>query len=78
MLGLGATGDGDIAVIVGSSTCHLAQSRTGVFGSGAAGCYPDATVEGLYTLEAGQTATGSILDWYRRHFAGNEQAEARE
>ena len=76
MLGLGATGDGDVAVIVGSSTCHLAQSKEGVFGSGAAGCYPDATVEGLYTIEAGQTATGSILDWYRRHFAGREQAEA--
>src|SRR5947209_13090309 len=76
MLGLGATGAGDVAVIVGSSTCHLAQSKNGVFGSGAAGCYPDATVEGLYTIEAGQTATGSILDWYRRHFAGRQQAEA--
>jgi len=76
MLGLGATQDGDVAVIVGSSTCHLAQSRDGVFGSGAAGCYPDATALGLYTLEAGQTATGSILDWYRRHFAGTQQAEA--
>ena len=76
MLGLGATGDGDVAVIVGSSTCHLAQTREGVFGSGAAGCCPDATVEGLYTIEAGQTATGSILDWYRRHFASREQAEA--
>jgi ribulokinase len=78
MLGLGATRDGDVAAIVGSSTCHLAQSREGVFGSGAAGCYPDATVEGLYTLEAGQTATGSILDWYRRHFAAKEQQEAAE
>jgi FGGY-family pentulose kinase len=76
MLGMGATRDGDVAVIVGSSTCHLAQSRDGVFGSGAAGCYPDATTPGLYTLEAGQTATGSILDWYRRHFSGNQQAEA--
>src|ERR1700677_2269186 len=76
MLGLGATQDGDVAVIVGSSTCHLAQSREGVFGSGAAGCYPDATALGLYTLEAGQTATGSILDWYRRHFAGDQQREA--
>ncbi len=77
MLGLGATQDGDVAAIVGSSTCHLAQSRGGIFGSGAAGCYPDATVEGLYTLEAGQTATGSILDWYRRHFGGHEQEEAK-
>jgi FGGY-family pentulose kinase len=76
MLGMGATRDGDVAVIVGSSTCHLAQSREGIFGSGAAGCYPDAITEGSYTLEAGQTATGSILDWYRRHFAGNQQVEA--
>jgi FGGY-family pentulose kinase len=78
MLGMGATCDGDVAIIVGSSTCHLAQSYKGVFGSGAAGCYPDATAPGLYTLEAGQTATGSILDWYRRHFAGNQQAEAEK
>jgi ribulose kinase len=76
MLGMGATRDGDVAVIVGSSTCHLAQSRNGVFGSGAAGCYPDAVTPGLYTVECGQTATGSILDWYRRHFSGNQQAEA--
>ncbi len=76
MIGLGATNDGDVAVIVGSSTCHLAQSREGVFGSGVGGCYPDATIEGLYTLEAGQTATGSILDWYRRHFAGAQRQEA--
>ena len=48
-----------------------------VVGSGAAGCYPDATVEGLYTLEAGQTATGSISDWYRRHFAGRPDDRTR-
>ncbi len=78
MLGLGATQDGDVAVVVGSSTCHLAQSKAGVLGSGAAGCYPDATVPGLYTLEAGQTATGSILDWYRRHFAADQTRAAEQ
>src|SRR4029077_8912169 len=77
MLGLGAVGPGDLAMIMGSSTCHLAMSPKGLFGSGMLGCYPDAVVEGLYTLEGGQTATGSILDWYRRHFAGNEAAEAQ-
>jgi ribulose kinase len=76
MLALGAVGAGDLAVVMGSSTCHLAMSPRGVFGSGMLGCFPDAVVEGLYTLEGGQTATGSILDWYRRHFAGNEAAEA--
>jgi FGGY-family pentulose kinase len=76
MLGLGAVGAGDLAMIMGSSTCHLAMSARGLFGSGMLGCYPDAVVEGLYTLEGGQTATGSILNWYRQHFAGNEAAEA--
>src|SRR3974377_22734 len=52
MLGLGATNAGDVAVIVGSSTCHLAQSRDGVFGSGAAGCFPHAPGEGPSTIPA--------------------------
>jgi FGGY-family pentulose kinase len=77
MLGMGAVGAGDLAMILGSSTCHLAMSEKALLGSGMLGCYPDAVVEGLYTLEGGQTATGSILDWYRRHFAGNEAAEAQ-
>src|SRR6266478_929993 len=76
MLGLGAVNSGDLAMIMGSSTCHLAMSARGLFGSGMLGCYPDAVVEGLYTLEGGQTATGSIINWYRQHFAGNEAAQA--
>jgi FGGY-family pentulose kinase len=77
MLGLGAVGAGDLALILGSSTCHLAMSPRGLFGSGMLGCYPDAVAPGLYTLEGGQTATGSILNWYRQHFAGAEAAEAQ-
>src|SRR5262249_44064315 len=76
MLGMGAVGAGDLAMIIGSSTCHLAMSAEPLLGSGMLGCYPDAVVEGLFTLEGGQTATGSILNWYRQHFAGNEAAEA--
>jgi FGGY-family pentulose kinase len=76
MLGLGAVGAGDLAMILGSSTCHLAMSPGALFGSGMLGCYPDAVVEGMYTLEGGQTSTGSVLNWYRQHFAGSEVAEA--
>jgi FGGY-family pentulose kinase len=76
MLGMGAVEAGDLAMIMGSSTCHLAMSQREFLGSGMLGCYPDAVSEGLYTLEGGQTATGSILNWYREHFAGNEAAEA--
>jgi ribulose kinase len=73
---MGAVEAGDLAMIMGSSTCHLAMSQREFLGSGMLGCYPDAVSEGLYTLEGGQTATGSILNWYREHFAGNEAAEA--
>jgi FGGY-family pentulose kinase len=76
MLGMGAVGAGDLAMVMGSSTCHLAMSSRPLLGSGMLGCFPDAVVEGLYTLEGGQTATGSIIDWYRRHFAGLEEMEA--
>jgi ribulokinase len=68
MLGLGAVRPGDLAMILGSSTCHLAMSREPLLGSGMLGCYPDAVEEGTYTLEGGQTATGSILNWFRQHF----------
>jgi ribulose kinase len=33
-------------------------------------------IVGLSTLVGGQTATGSIINWYRQNFAGNEAAEA--
>jgi ribulokinase len=76
MLGMGAVSAGDLAMIIGSSTCHLAMAERALLGSGMLGCFPDAVAQGLYTLEGGQTSTGAILDWYRRHFAGHEEAEA--
>ena len=39
MLGMGAVGAGDLAMIMGSSTCHLAMSPRPVLGSGMLGCY---------------------------------------
>jgi ribulokinase len=72
MLGLGAVRPGDLAMILGSSTCHLAMSPEPLLGSGMLGCYPDAVTEGTYTLEGGQTATGSILNWFRQHLAPHE------
>jgi len=75
MLGLGAARPGDLAMILGSSTCHLATSPRPLLGSGMLGCYPDAVTEGTYTLEGGQTATGSILNWFRQHLAPAETFE---
>lgn len=75
-IALGAVGPGDLALILGSSTCHMAQSPTPVFAN-IWGPYPDALVEGMFTLEGGQTATGSILQWLVERFGSEAVAQAK-
>ncbi|MFB3819515.1 MAG: ribulokinase [Candidatus Methylomirabilales bacterium] len=75
-IALGAVGPGDLALIMGSSTCHMAQSREPVFAN-IWGPYPDALVDGMYTLEGGQTATGSIVHWLVERFGGHAERQAQ-
>jgi FGGY-family pentulose kinase len=75
-IALGAVGAGDLALILGSSTCHMAQSPTPVFAN-IWGPYPDCLVEGMFTLEGGQTATGSIIQWLVEHFGAEAAAQAK-
>jgi FGGY-family pentulose kinase len=75
-IALGAVGPGDLALILGSSTCHMAQSPTPVFAN-IWGPYPDALVEGMFTLEGGQTATGSIIQWVVEHFGADAANQAK-
>ena len=75
-IALGAVGAGDLALILGSSTCHMAQSPSPVFAN-IWGPYPDCLVEGMYTLEGGQTATGSIIQWLVEHFGAEAAAQAK-
>jgi FGGY-family pentulose kinase len=76
MLGMATVKPGRMAVVMGSSTCHMGLSDRGIFGSGVWGPYPDALLRGTWVLEGGQTATGSIVKWFRDNFAGAAQAEA--
>ncbi len=75
-IALGAVGAGDLALILGSSTCHMAQSKVPVFAN-IWGPYPDALVEGMFTLEGGQTATGSIIQWLVEHFGADATSQAK-
>ncbi|HUT74598.1 MAG TPA: FGGY-family carbohydrate kinase [Armatimonadota bacterium] len=69
MLGMATVKPGRMAVVMGSSTCHMGLSDRGIFGSGVWGPYPDALIRGTWVLEGGQTATGSIVKWFRDSFA---------
>jgi ribulokinase len=69
MIGLGVTRPGRLALITGSSHLHLMQTATATYQRGVFGAYTDAVVPGQYTLEGGQTSTGSIIRWYERLLA---------
>ena len=58
-----------MALITGSSHLHLgvaaqARARPGVWGT-----YMDAVYPGKPIIEGGQTSTGSVIAWFKRHFA---------
>lgn len=77
MFGLGVVEPGQMALVMGSSTCHLALSEGGIFESHVWGPYPDALTRGTWVLEGGQTSTGSVVKWFADHFAHREQQEAQ-
>ncbi|MGV8876301.1 MAG: FGGY-family carbohydrate kinase [Rhodoglobus sp.] len=65
-VGLGVVNPGALALITGSSHLAILQSSSRVHGEGTFGSYPGAVVDGQYTVEGGQTSSGSMLGWFRR------------
>lgn len=68
-----------VALIGGTSTCHMAVSREPKFIRGVWGPYFSAMVPGLWLTEGGQSATGALIDHtIASHARGAElAAEAR-
>jgi len=68
-----------VALIGGTSTCHMAVSREPKFIPGVWGPYHSAMVPGLWLTEGGQSATGALIDHtIESHARGAElTAEAR-
>lgn len=63
MAGIDVLAPGTLALITGTSTCHLAQSREAVFSEGLWGPFADAVISGEWTIEAGQASTGGTVRW---------------
>ncbi len=64
MPALNVTGDGQLMIIVGTSACHILNSKTGQDVKGICGYVKGGVVDGLYTYEAGQAAVGDAFDWF--------------
>ncbi len=72
-VGLGVINPGAMALITGSSHLMLLQSSSRVHGEGTFGSYPGAVVDGQYTVEGGQTSSGSMIGWFRRLVDDSDQ-----
>ncbi|KAI0301961.1 Pentulose kinase [Multifurca ochricompacta] len=52
-----------LAAVAGTSTCHLVQSKEGVFVQGVWGPYKDAVFPSWWMNEGGQSSTGQLIDF---------------
>jgi ribulokinase len=76
MIGLGVTEPGEMALITGSSHLHLGIAAGEVHKPGVWGTYMDAVYPGKPVIEGGQTSTGSVVAWFKRHFASETGFDA--
>lgn len=66
--GMGVHHEGPFCLIMGTSTCHMALSRTLKLFNGYAGVVKDGIVPGFYGYESGQSAVGDIFGWFAKGF----------
>jgi ribulose kinase len=75
VIGLGVTEPGEMALITGSSHLHIGVSARAVHKRGVWGTYRDNIYPGKRIIEGGQTSTGSVVAWFKRHFAPHTSFE---
>ncbi|CAE7572074.1 Fggy [Symbiodinium natans] len=69
--------EGRLALIAGTSACHMASSTVAVNIPGIWGPYESAMIPGLYLAEAGQTAAGAALDFIIESHAAYPELQAQ-
>ncbi|KAK9719757.1 hypothetical protein K7432_004584 [Basidiobolus ranarum] len=62
-----------LALICGTSSCHLVTSPSAIFVPGVWGPYYSACLPSMWVAEGGQSATGKLIDWViDNHVASSE------
>lgn len=74
-IGMNTLLPGQLGIILGTSSCHMAISDQGVFGTGSWGPYPEPLMPDMWLLEGGQTSTGSVVRWVEQTVGGGRSLE---
>lgn len=61
---LGVTKPGELLLILGTSSCHIALSDKEMNIPGICGYVKNGIIDGLYAFEAGQPCVGDCLNWF--------------
>ena len=64
--GAGASEPGTLVMVLGTSSCHMLNSKRERFVPGVAGVVKDGILPGFVGYETGQAAVGDAFDWLRR------------
>ncbi|HMJ91117.1 MAG TPA: ribulokinase [Candidatus Acidoferrum sp.] len=64
--GAGADEPDTLVMVMGTSSCHMLNSRANKLVPGVAGVVRDGILPGFYGYETGQAAVGDAFDWARR------------
>ena len=75
MPALQITGDGELMIIMGTSSCQIVNAKEQRDVSGICGYVPDGVIPGLVSYEAGQSAVGDIFDWFVKNCVPASYAE---
>src|SRR5699024_5871809 len=63
-LGSGFVSTGTMAMVMGTSTCHIILSEQEKFINGISGVVENGIIPGYYAYEGGQAALGDIFEWF--------------
>ena len=78
-VGLGAVKDGDVTVVLGTSSVLMMQSANECTYEGLVGLAPDGAVPGKLCLECSSNCAGDMLNWFVENMTTEEDAkQARE
>ena len=73
--GAGASEPDTLVMVMGTSSCHMLNSRSGRLVPGIAGVVRDGILPGFFGYETGQAAVGDAFEWTRRLLGARDFTE---